>query len=191
VAVINISLYTAPSTGITDQINSAYYDYGIVIVSAAGNNYGGGVTYPAAMSVVIAVSATNIYDSLAAFSSIGSKIELAAPGDSVTTTCFNSSYCPWSGTSFAGPLVAAAAALLKEYNSSWSNDDIRHRLTTTARDLCPYGHDSRYGFGLLNIPAAMGITSTLFVDCIGGPSSIGLAEYIRVGHKSVGRDRKL
>ena len=57
--VINLSFEGAPSTALTDQINSAYYQDGLVIVAAAGNTNGGPVAYPASLNAAIAVSATD------------------------------------------------------------------------------------------------------------------------------------
>lgn len=60
-----------------------------------------------------------------------------------------------NGTSFSAPHVAAAAALLKAYNPSWSNVDIRWRLGAGATDLGPSGRDAQFGYGLLNIAGAI------------------------------------
>ncbi|MHC4685690.1 MAG: S8 family peptidase [Planctomycetota bacterium] len=57
----------------------------VILVAAAGND-GGAVDYPAAYNSVIAVSATNISDGLAYFSSYGPEIEIAAPGVNILST---------------------------------------------------------------------------------------------------------
>src|SRR5258708_2880061 len=155
VNAINIStVYGSPYTALTDQINAAYNQNGIVVVAAAGND-AGAVGYPASLDAVIAVSATDANDVIASFSNTGSKIELAAPGVSVVTLCLTSTVCAVSGTSFSAPHVAAAAALLKAYNSAWSAGEVRRRLDVGATDLGAPGRDPQYGYGLLNIPAAI------------------------------------
>lgn len=53
------------------------------------------------------------------------------------------------------PHVTAAAAILKSFNSTWSNVEIRDRLQKTAVDLGPAGRDNTYGFGLINIRGAL------------------------------------
>lgn len=165
--VINLSITVQPHTGLTDQINAAYYQNGLVIVAAAGNTRGGAVTYPATLAAAIAVSATDTNNNFASFSASGAKVEIAAPGTTVTnqrgitSTCLGDISCAFvessikEGTSFAAPHVAAAAALLKAYNPSWSNVEIRQRLQVGATDLGPAGRDAQFGYGLLNIPASI------------------------------------
>jgi len=166
VQVISMSFGMAPYTQLTDQINAAYNQDGIVLVASAGNNNGGAVTYPATLDAVIAVSATDQNNNFASFSSAGSKVELAAPGTTttgvtgITTTCRNgtsSDFCDFlvEGTSFSAPHVAAAAAILKSYNSTWTNVVIRTRLQQGALDLGAAGRDNQFGFGLLDIQNAL------------------------------------
>jgi len=161
VHAINISTgYDSPNTTLTDEINGAY-DEGIVIVASAGNTNGGAVKYPASLGSVIAVSATDTNNNFASFSAAGSKVEVTAPGTTVTntrgvtTTCLGGVTCAVQGTSFSAPHVAAAAALLKAYNPSWSNTEIRRRLGAGATDLGPAGRDAQFGYGLLNIVGAI------------------------------------
>lgn len=147
VHVINLSIDVTPNTGLTDQINAAYNQDGIVIVAAAGNRNGGPVAYPATLGAVIAVSAIDTNNNFASFSAAGPQVELTAPGTTVTdqrgltTTCLGgtvASTCAGfrvQGTSFAAPHVAAAAAILKSFNPAWTNVEIRDRLQRTAIDL--------------------------------------------------------
>ena len=62
------------------------YRAGITVVCAAGNSYGGMVIYPAAYPEAIAVSATDIHNDIAYFSSIGSEVDIAAPGQDIMST---------------------------------------------------------------------------------------------------------
>jgi bacillopeptidase F len=84
------------------------------------------------------------------------KPELVAPGVNLKTTVppngvSNVAY----GTSFSTPHVAAAVALLREYNPNATADQIKQALLTGARDLGPAGPDNQYGHGLLNVVAAL------------------------------------
>lgn len=153
VGVMNMSLGVTPSSTLTDMINAAYNQDDIVLVASAGNTSGGAVTYPANLNTVIAVTATDINNNRANFAAIGPEIELAAPGVDIESTCLGGGTCFDSGTSFAAPHVAGAAALLRSFNSSWSNTDIRSRLNDNAT---PLGSQNEYGHGLLNISAALG-----------------------------------
>jgi subtilisin len=83
---------------------------GVLIIAAAGNG-GGTVGYPAAMPDVVAVTALDAVDQMAPFSATGEGVDLAAPGVSLLSTLPGGGTGRKSGTSFAAPLVAGAAAL--------------------------------------------------------------------------------
>jgi subtilisin len=135
----------------------AAYDAGVLLVAAAGNDNGGPVSYPAAYSSVMAVSAVGqnpdgtIY--LAGFSNVGPQIELAAPGVSINSTFKDGGYQVWSGTSMACPHVAGAAALVWATGLN-SPSAVRARLCETAEDLGSAGWDASYGYGLVDAEAA-------------------------------------
>lgn len=91
---------------------------GVLIVAAAGNdgaNADQHPFYPAALpgDNVVSVAASTVSDALAGFSNWGPKsVDLAAPGQSVRSTRLGGDVGGGSGTSYAAPLVAAAAAEL-------------------------------------------------------------------------------
>ena len=151
VDVMNISLGVTPSSALTDQLNGAYNQDNIIIVAAAGEI--GPVAYPANLSSVIAVTATDINDDLWALAPIGPEIELAAPGVNVETTNLGGGTATVTGTSFAAPHVAGAAALLRSHNPSWANTVIRNRLNTCAQPIA--GTPNEVGNGLLDVAAAL------------------------------------
>src|SRR6185503_15838765 len=97
-------------------------------------------------------------DALANFSSFGSHIALSAPGDDIWTTHMNLNpgYASWRGTSFASPIVAAAAALAISANPSLSNGEVISLLEQTADDLGSAGFDALYGNGRVNVARAVG-----------------------------------
>ncbi|TIP63359.1 MAG: peptidase S8, partial [Mesorhizobium sp.] len=65
----------------------------------------------------------------------GEHIDLAAPGVQVWTAASVSGARPKTGTSFAAPFVAAAAALMKSANSNATTADIQDALGKSAEDL--------------------------------------------------------
>lgn len=163
VFAVNMSffLYTV-STAVNDALTVGY-NAGMFFAAAAGNNgnFAGAVEYPATQSQVVAVAAVDSMNVRAPFSSWGWKVEISAPGVSVLSTAKGPlMYLPnvtattgtMDGTSVASPHVAAAAALMKSYNPSWSNYNIRGRLNDSAQYL---GDPIYYGSGLLRTRDAM------------------------------------
>jgi subtilisin family serine protease len=99
-------------------------------------------------------------------------VDLAAPGgdtsvdqnhdgygDGVLQQTFNLTptdfhYFFFQGTSMASPHVAGAAALLISRGLQGS-DNVRQMLQITAHDLGTTGWDAQYGYGLLDVAAAL------------------------------------
>lgn len=138
------------------------YTAGVLHIAAAGNsgNRGGGgdsVIYPARYSSVVAVAAVDSNDGRASFSSTGPDVEMAAPGVAIPSTVPDGGYESWSGTSMASPHVAGTAALLIASDVATTPEAIRLRLQETAVDLGTAGHDSKYGYGRVDAPAAVGV----------------------------------
>ncbi|WP_254768454.1 S8 family peptidase [Salinilacihabitans rarus] len=133
--VINMSL---GGGGYSDTMANACqyaYDAGSLLVAAAGNDYGGSVSYPAAYDTVVAVSALDETESLASYSNVGPEIELAAPGSNVLSTVPFDGYEELSGTSMASPVVAGVAGLALSAHSGLSNEELRQHLKNTAVDV--------------------------------------------------------
>ncbi|GAB4252820.1 S8 family serine peptidase [Deferrisoma sp.] len=126
---------------------------GGLVVVAAGNS-GGREAY-ADSPDLLAVSATTASDARASFSSYGAYVDLAAPGTSILTTARGGGYQTVQGTSFASPLVAAAAALLWSVNPALAPSDVETILFQTAADLGDPGWDEWYGHGRLDAAAAV------------------------------------
>ncbi len=132
-----------------NAVDNAYAN-GVLLAAAAGNNYGGAVSYPAAYDSVVAVSATDSNNNLASFSNVGLQVELAAPGVNILSTWKDGGYNTISGTSMATPHVSGVAALAIQANPLLSNVEIRALLQSTADDLGAVGKDSFFGYGLVD-----------------------------------------
>ena len=153
--IINLSIGgTESSEMLNDAIQKAY-EAGILIVAAAGNEGENMYDYPAAYDHVLAVSATDSFDSLADFSNYGTEIDLAAPGTDIYSTLPHNKYEFMSGTSMATPVVAGVAALVWSANPSLINTQIEEQLYETADDLGPVGKDIFFGNGRINASKAV------------------------------------
>jgi len=156
VQVINISYSVHQRSFLIDDllglVSSALP--GAVVVAAAGNS--GPSTepeYPAAENVpgMIAVAASTQRDRLAGFSTRGSWVDLAAPGESITSSVPDNTYGTWSGTSMAAPLVAGTAALVRSSSPGMSAEKVAQRIITTAAPIggsVPRRLDSAAAWGL-------------------------------------------
>ena len=156
--VVNMSLGTNSDIQSLHDACDAAEAAGLLLVAAAGNDYGNGVDYPAAYDTVIAVSATDASDAFASFSDFGPQVELAAPGVDVPSTCTAAldgsiydgdgevnGYAILSGTSMAAPHVAGTAAL------AIGQAEVRVTLQETADAL---GASEYFGHGLVDAEEA-------------------------------------
>jgi serine protease AprX len=181
VDVINVSV-TSPlgSDGldaISQAVDAAVTDEGMVVVAAAGNtgDLPGSVASPAAARQAIAVGAVAEWSAplgepwrsegvyLAPFSSRGPtsdgrvKPDIVAPGVSIAAASANStaSYEVKDGTSMASPFVAGLAALILERQPAWTPSQVRSAILGTAYDVGAPGKDPEWGAGLVDGRAAV------------------------------------
>jgi hypothetical protein len=132
---------------------------GALVVAAAGNDYARGNPreYPATLPHVLTVASTGKTDQPSAFSSASPATDLAAPGENINIG-HPTDPTQWravSGTSFAAPIVAAAAALVWTERPDLDAGQVEQVLRESARDIWTPGFDDRTGYGLLDLPAAL------------------------------------
>lgn len=134
-------------------IISELVDMGVTVVAAAGND-GTEVYYePAIFDNVITVAATNYYGKPCSFTNYGSCVDISAPGEYIHTADMssNSAYTFVNGTSFATPIVSAAAAYVLMENKNYTPEQVKQEIIATATPFkksdCYY---DRYGAGIVN-----------------------------------------
>jgi subtilisin family serine protease len=180
--VINLSIGGTETSVVERRALEYAAEHGVLVVAAAGNEFedGNPVEYPAALLQPVgsngrggwglSVGATTKAGTRASFSNTGSWISLAAPGENVFGAI--SSYTrarSWpryalpgssqgvygyaSGTSFAAPQVAGAAALVWAANPALNRDQVSWILKRTA------SADGRWtrslGYGVLDVGRAV------------------------------------
>lgn len=149
--VANMSLGTVKySKALYSAIKKAYSS-GLIMVAAAGNGGPGTSTveYPAKFNEVIAVSATDENNAITIWSSRGSEIDIAAPGNNIYSTFVNSTYGTLSGTSMAAPHVTGAIALKLSSSPGLTPTSILNLLRSTATGL-PNASPEEQGAGLVD-----------------------------------------
>lgn len=83
------------------------------------------------------------------------KPEVTAPGTSINSSIPGNGYGNLTGTSMACPHVSGAVALIRQLNPDISVDDVKTALMATAYDRGDPGEDNSYGWGIIDIGAAV------------------------------------
>jgi len=109
--VINMSWGGPTNSSIMESAIIRASDASIILVAATGND-GGPVSYPAAYSQVVAVTATDSNDQLGTFSNTGPEVGNSAPGVVIPSDWIGGWFKALSGTSMAAPHVSGVAALM-------------------------------------------------------------------------------
>lgn len=114
------------------------------------------VSYPAKFSGCIAVTATDHLDQLATFSYFGIEADLCAPGLGIWSTDRNGGYSEVAeSAAAAAALAAGAAALIMSYAPQLTAAQVRSILESSATDLGTPGLDPSFGWGRVNLSAAL------------------------------------
>ena len=174
--IINLSLGTNETFGGPTDIQLAI-DYawarGALIVAAAGNAGTPTLDYPARLANVVSVAAIDETGRRASFSNYGSGLDISAPGDRILTLNGNNDVHYLRGTSFAAPFVSAAAALLLSVDDGLTNKDLWNILNSTAVQPLGTGYNTDYGWGVVNVGAAIdAIRTTPFISVTSFPRSV-------------------
>ncbi|MHC4810686.1 MAG: S8 family peptidase [Planctomycetota bacterium] len=176
VEVINVSIRSTNYSSAVDDAVEEAEQRGIVVVAAAGNFDLDRREYPAARSGVLGVVAVDEEDRKAAFSSYNDKMFICAPGDTdfgdavpvperaVIGPRPGGGYAAWEGTSFATPMVAGAAALIRAQHPQWTAlevvNEVRTRMELTAVDIAPQNPEydpDVFGVGRLAVGDAVAL----------------------------------
>ncbi|MEU2612736.1 S8 family serine peptidase [Micromonospora sp. NPDC007271] len=153
--VISISSSGGASSRLIKAVRDAM-SADIVVVAAAGNApEDSGVGYPARENGVIAVGGVGRSGRHATVSAVGPEIDVVAPAVDIYSTSYGGRYSKGTGTSSATAIVAGAAALIRSKYPNLPAQEVAHRLTATAIDKGPPGRDDEYGYGVIDLVAAL------------------------------------
>lgn len=180
-SVISMSFVGNVSDPVLRQSLLRAYKKGVVVVAAAGNHDGqtsGDLkTHPAFPACftdngagnsqwMLTVGSVDSHDQISRFSNYGSCVSLVAPGENIYSTeryapqfGYNNTFGgPWQGTSFATPLVAGAAALIKSLHPSFTAAQIIPLLLSSADSIAAHNPTLSavdWGAGRLNVGQAL------------------------------------
>ena len=165
---------------------------GVLVVAASGNCGDssvdecagmvgpGRMAYPAKYENVLSVGATNSGDSRASFSSYGPELDITAPGSSVGPLVGWSSSLPTSGysssgsgTSYASPMVAGLAGLVRARLGSPTVAQLRSAILDSADKVVGMSSQNRtdtYGYGRINAHKATLLAKAIALP----PNAIGV-----------------
>ena len=187
IRVLNLSLGSdSTQSYLVDPLNFAVervWNSGIVVVAAAGNN--GKIVKPADDPLVVTVGSSDdkttlsrVDDTVASFSGVGptlsdglAKPDVVTSGRSVVSSrsigstieasfpnaVIGDRYFKGSGTSFSSAIVSGAAALVIQKTWSLNPNQVKHRLTSTAK---PFAYISATQQGSGSIDAFNAVVST-------------------------------
>ena len=108
---------------------------GAIVIAAAGNDGHERQRFPAAAEGVLSVGALNQVLDIASFSTRGTWIDLMAPGENLLSlgTGLSNGVRLGQGSSFAAPMVAAGASLVKAKFPYFDASQISNQLVRSAR----------------------------------------------------------
>jgi subtilisin family serine protease len=161
--VLNMSFGT-PDSAVESGMPKPHQDViryaasrGCALVAASGNSGKEEQFWPAAFDEVIAVGSVDGDGQPSHFTTWGQHVALCAPGERVATCALENRYQYATGTSFAAPFVAAAAALLMSragrrsfrFDGSVAKEILIASATRWMRDV------RGYGAGILDVYQAL------------------------------------
>ncbi|MFI5906771.1 type VII secretion-associated serine protease mycosin [Dactylosporangium sp. NPDC051541] len=167
--IINISLsLDADYPAVAQAVDYATNVKGALIVAAVGNHHAtteatpppiganrpaipsDPPSYPAAYKDVLGVAGINQDGTRVDESQVGNYVDITAPGNLVLAATRDHGHQYYKGTSFAAPLVSAAAALVWTSQPSLKNTDVAWRLQVTADRMAGAGRSNEFGYGLID-----------------------------------------
>ncbi|WP_239148045.1 type VII secretion-associated serine protease mycosin [Paractinoplanes tereljensis] len=157
--VINLSLGGNGSSATLAAAIDYAFAKDVVVVACTGNTSASSDTdvwYPAREPGVLAVAGME-KDSNALWSGsiTGKETVVTAPATQLVGARTGGEYWKVQGTSFASPMVAGTAALIRSRWPDMPAGEVINRIIRTATDLGAPGRDATFGFGMVNPTGAL------------------------------------
>ena len=134
------------------EIVDAAFDNGTTIIVAAGNESQDAINCcPANIERLCTVASIGTGHNLSYFSNYGAIVDIAAPGEGISSSVPGGGYGSKDGTSMACPHVAAVAAQIKSANPDMSADEVVSVIKGAAVSI----NSSNAGTGMAHLAANM------------------------------------
>ena len=152
--IINVSMTGSSDPALEQAVKNAYRR-GVIVVAAVGNRQDVLIGQPALSEWTIAVTSSGRELGVSPESIRAEQTHIAAPGEDITQAAVGGGYCSVNGASSATALVSGAFALLKARYPDEDQGKLFQRMVGTAYDAGPPGKDLDFGWGILDIHAAL------------------------------------
>jgi hypothetical protein len=163
--VVNVSATAKPSSALTESLQALQLS-GALVVAAVGNEGSKpSPRFPASQPGVLGVGelAAGSSTQVAKESTRGSVVDLVAPAQGIKVIASGAEEISKSsetaitpqGTSFATPIVTAAAAMVWASHRDWTAAEVASALTSTATPLTRRVPNINSGYGVLNVSGAL------------------------------------
>lgn len=166
--ILNMSLGTTVDSQILHKAIKDAYDAGMLLIAAGGNDMHKEVQFPAAYPEVVAVGSTDTEGKLKEDTSLGTELELLAPGDQIVTNSILFGLSGVEGTSIATAQITGAASILWGLDNSRSADFVRQLMKQTVKAVSNAGE---YDAGLVDVGYAIENYETFAQNYVPGDSS--------------------
>lgn len=154
VDVISLSL-GGNDTALNRAVERAYQN-DVIVVAAIGNRENVGISGLARHDATLAVAGLDRDGQPSRIGSVkAQEIHLAAPAEDLYQATPGGGYATITGNSGATALVSGAVALVKSKYPNLSSEDLFKRMIETTRDAGDPGRDPEYGWGTLDLRAAL------------------------------------
>ena len=163
--IINCSWGNSSKNPLCDDVIKYAQSKGCLVVAAAGNTGTDVRYYPASCDGAVSVAGTNANDIKWSKSTYNNRVDVSAPGENIYTTNYDSKYLSGgNGTSYASPIVAAAAALVWAHRPELTATQVAELLRVTADNIDTIPGNAPFigkiGSGRINILKAMTDTTS-------------------------------
>lgn len=177
--IINLSLGSTTQNTIVRNAVTEAQNAGIIVIGASGNDGATTKYYPASYPGVISVGSVDESLMISSFSNYNDAVDVTAPGSQIVSSTLNNGYSMGSGTSFAAPQVTGVIALMLDYFSTLTVDQIISQLLSTTIDRGAIGYDVYYGYGVIHAANALDVEFVTIMFETNGGSLIEPLEVVK------------